>query len=92
MENSEENPDNKLEKNDSETVEVGSKDGSVGQTAHQASLSPTEELTAIAPSQQGPDEQVSWSPAPRTPGAFRYILNFLKSWAPLFGLIFHHFL
>ena len=72
FEGAEENNDNKLEKNDSETVEVGSKDGSVGQTANQASLSPTEELTAIAPSQQAPEEQVSWSPAPRTPGAFRY--------------------
>ena len=72
VEGAEENNDNKLEKNDSETVEVGSKDGSVGQTANQASLSPTEELTAIAPSQQAPEEQVSWSPAPRTPGAFRF--------------------
>lgn len=63
-------PDIELEKNDSETVEVGSKDGSV-ENRPNISSSPTEELSAI-PAPRGEENQTpSWSPAPRTPGAFR---------------------
>ena len=63
-------PDIELEKNDSETVEIGSKDGSVEHRPN-ISSSPTEELTAIPPPRGEENQTPTWSPAPRTPGAFR---------------------
>ena len=71
------------EGNDSETVEVGSNDEEDKMTSHEAkrrSLSPTEELSAtkiseISENSSNPPPPttngMNWSPAPRTPGAFR---------------------